>query len=74
MFLTRRALKEKVISLEYRIAELEERLCPCKQHDMVATGSKFISDGYDGGIYVKNYTCKRCGKVIEEYNWKENEE
>lgn len=71
MFLTRRALKEKVISLEYRIADLEERLCPCEQHDMVTTGSKFIPDSYDSGAYLKTYKCKRCGKVIKEYDWEE---
>ena len=26
-------MKEKIMQLNYRVAELEERLCPCEEHD-----------------------------------------
>ena len=71
MFLTKRALKEKIARLEYRIADLEERLCPCSQHDMVVIGSKFIPNSYGDGEHLRTYKCKRCGKVIMKYDWED---
>lgn len=33
--ITRRALKAEVVRLTYRVQELEDRLCPCEQHDYI---------------------------------------
>lgn len=30
-------LKAEIVRLSYRVAELEERLCPCEQHDWKRT-------------------------------------
>lgn len=38
---TKRKLNEEIIKLNYRIAELEERLCPCGSHDWKKIGSRF---------------------------------
>ena len=60
-------LKEENTRLKYRIKELEERLCPCEEHDW-----KLINTEYKLGccpsdidmIYL--YRCKRCGKHKRE--------
>ena len=51
---TKRKLREEVIKLNYRIADLEERLCPCEEHDW-----KEVDLSTDSC----RYKCKRCGKV-----------
>lgn len=65
---TKRKLNEEIIKLNYRIAELEERLCPCKSHDWKKIGSGFeVSDSPALDTYMINsYKCKRCGKIIEK--------
>ena len=65
MWMSRRKMREEITRLNYRVADLEERLCPCESHDWVQVGSSFItSDGY-AFIDVYNYKCRRCGKVKE---------
>ena len=66
MWMSRRKLKEEIMKLSYRIADLEERLCPCESHDWVQTGYYFISltGGYDTDTVYK-YRCRRCGKIKE---------
>ena len=65
MFKTKRKLKEENTQLRYRVAELEERLCPCEGHDW-----KHIGINLEGGsgmgdeLTVHNYKCRRCGKVM----------
>ena len=65
-FVTRRFLKEEIVRLEYRIADLEERLCPCEDHDWKVIGS------HEHWLYeieietVYHYKCRRCGKYKEE--------
>ena len=62
-----RKLKEENQKLKYRIKELEERLCPCEEHDW-----KLISTHYQFGCCVEDidtiyhYKCKRCGKEKRE--------
>lgn len=51
---TKRKLREEVIRLNYRIAELEERLCPCEEHDWKEVESP---------VNTRRFKCKRCGKV-----------
>lgn len=38
-------LKAEIVRLSYRVAELEERLCPCEQHDWKRTGVDYSYDG-----------------------------
>ena len=59
---TKRKLREEVIKLNYRIAELEERLCPCEEHDWKDVSCHRI----DSTTAIHRYKCKRCGKVREE--------
>lgn len=63
---TKRRLKEEITKLNYRIAELEERLCPCEEHDWKVVGSCLITltKGMDFDTIYK-YKCKRCGKLKE---------
>jgi hypothetical protein len=63
--ITKRKLKDEIQRLNYRIVELEERLCPCEDHDWKLTGSSFnTTDGYIFDDIYK-YKCKRCGKIKE---------
>ena len=74
MFFGKKKLEEEVVRLKYRVAELEERLCPCEQHDMVCVDSHFVitcSTPFVDGEYLKTYKCKRCGKVIKRYDWED---
>ena len=65
MFMTKRKMREEIMRLNYRIADLEERLCPCESHDWVQVGSSFYTtSGYDF-TDVYNYKCRRCGKTKE---------
>ena len=58
-------LKDEITRLNYRIADLEERLCPCEQHDWVMVGEilEWTSRMYDHPDSVYEYKCKRCGKM-----------
>lgn len=64
--LTKRKLKEENQQLKYRIIELEERLCPCEDHDWKLIGTSIITltKGLDWDDIYK-YKCKRCGKIKE---------
>jgi hypothetical protein len=66
MFMTKRKMREEIVRLKYRVADLEERLCPCESHDWVQTGSYFttFTKGLDfDTVYM--YKCRRCGKTKE---------
>lgn len=62
--MTKRELKAEVVRLTYRVADLEERLCPCDDHDW-----KCIKTDWDVGHGVGDvetyytYKCRRCGKT-----------
>ena len=64
--LTKRKLREEMVKLNCRIAELEERLCPCEEHDWKHVGSYVttFTSGLDFDT-VYQYKCKRCGKLKE---------
>ena len=65
MWMSKRKMKEEIMRLNYRIADLEERLCPCEEHDWVQVGSSFhTTNGYDFTDIYK-YKCRRCGKTKE---------
>ena len=55
-------LEKEIIRLQHRIAELEDNLCPCEEHDWKCVGSKLVGRDFDD---CYQYKCKRCGKVKE---------
>lgn len=60
----KRRLKEEIVRMTYRVSELEERLCPCEQHDWKKTGVDYIYDGHTSCDSVYLYKCARCGKKM----------
>ena len=60
----RQKLKSEIVRLQYRVEELEERLCPYGQHEWkrVSTEHCFIDDLYEA---LYHYKCARCGKTIK---------
>ena len=62
---TRRYLKEKIIRQEFRIKELEEKLCPCSSQEYKWISSRFVHNGIDIDA-VRRYKCKVCGKETED--------
>ena len=66
MFMTKRKMKDEIMRLSYRVAELEERLCPCEEHEWKQVDSYLLisADGIDYDTMVK-YKCRRCGKLKE---------
>lgn len=67
---TKRKLKSEIVRLTYRVQELEEKLCPCEQHDFVCIEKEFtmISGAGDFDI-LRTLKCRKCGKVIKKYDW-----
>ena len=67
----KRKLKAEVVRLTYRVKELEERLCPCEQHDWVVAGKSFTSITGTGLDITTVYRCKckNCGKETERMEW-----
>ena len=69
MLRSRQSLKDEIVSLQYRVADLEERLCPCEQHDLIQIGREFVlTSQYGDGEYLRTFKCKRCGKVVKKYD------
>lgn len=59
-----RKLKAEIVRLNYRISELEERLCPCSQHDWEIIGRRHdVAYGVGDAEIIYRYKCKRCGKT-----------
>lgn len=60
----RQKLKDEIVRLNNRIADLEERLCPCEEHDWKQIDYEIVSftNGIDTDILYKD-KCKRCGKI-----------
>ena len=67
--LTRRKLKDEIVRLTYRVAELEERLCPCEDHDWRNVGSHDVFLWPGDVEIINHYKCRRCGKYKEEDNF-----
>ena len=63
MFLKKR-MSAEIVRLTYRVKELEERLCPCEQHQWLVTNIEYESetDPRDMTEYY-TYKCRRCGKT-----------
>ena len=58
----KKKLKAEIVRLTYRVAELEERLCPCEQHLWLVTRTS-----YDMDVTYRTYKCKRCGKTTKTW-------
>ena len=59
-------LKAEIVRLSYRVAELEERLCPCGQHDWKRIGVDYTYDGAGSCDTRYHYKCARCGKIMKD--------
>jgi hypothetical protein len=66
-FRTRRFLKEEVLRLEYRVKDLEERLCPTEQHDWLTVGYRHVHVGCGETQSITRYKCRKCGKEKEDW-------
>ena len=61
-------LKSEVVRLSYRVKDLEERLCPCEQHDFVVTGRTLVLLSAGEDMETRYYCkCKRCGKETSKW-------
>ena len=63
---TRQMLKDEIVRLQYRVAELEERLCPTEQHDWLTVGYRTIYVGCGEAQSINRYKCRKCGKEKED--------
>lgn len=62
----KRKLKEEIMRLKYRIADLEERLCPCEDHDWKKIDCHYTSlTNHLDLDAICTYKCRRCGKTKE---------
>jgi transposase-like protein len=59
--------QRRIEALEYRVRELEERLCPCESHDWRKIGTRSFSNGVDLDFEYK-YKCAKCGKIT--WDWR----
>lgn len=62
-------LKLRLLEAQYRIKELEERLCPCEQHDWVEIHKEFVMTSSNTMEVLRKYKCKTCGNVTKKYDW-----
>lgn len=63
---SKKQLNDEIVRLNYRIADLEERLCPCESHDWKLIHTRYISTHPFLDLdAVYNYKCKTCGKTKE---------
>ena len=67
-FQTKRFLRNKIMHLEYRIKDLEERLCPCSSHKFKHISSRVVPDGFYDLQVIRRYKCTVCGKEMEDYD------
>ena len=66
---TKKKLRDEIARLTYRVAELEERLCPCENHDWKVIGRRTSIHDYGVITHVEQLKCKRCGKTKEREEW-----
>ena len=53
----------EIVKLRYRVQELEERLCPCEQHQWLITNEECDVGTAPGDVTTYyTYKCRRCGK------------
>lgn len=65
-FHTKRFYKNKVMQLEYRVKDLEERLCPCESHEWKQVGYRFVHIAMGELETIRCYKCEVCGKEKED--------
>lgn len=65
-FQTKRFLRNKIMQLEYRIKDLEERLCPCESHTFKKVGTRWVHLAMSEIEPVYRYKCMVCGKEKED--------
>lgn len=66
-FVSKRFLREEVTRLQYRVKELEEKLCPAEEHDWKLTDREFtMISPYDSQT-INSFLCRRCGKRMQKY-------
>ncbi len=72
---TKRELKAELVRLTYRVRELEERLCPCEEHDWRKVGEEFQINGITviDVETIYHYKCKRCGKACNSWRMLDRE-
>lgn len=66
-FVSKRFLREEVVRLEYRVKELEEKLCPAEDHDWKAAAVHHTMISSFDTQTVTDYLCRRCGRRKTEY-------
>lgn len=60
--------QREIDALRRRVSELEDRLCPCGQHEWIDTGERIYENiGVDVDVIIQ-YKCKVCGKT--KLDWK----
>ena len=59
----RAKLRAEIVRRQYRVAELEERLCPCEEHDWKEIGHKLHFGDFDVSRTC-TYKCRKCGKIV----------
>ena len=68
MMFGKRKLKAEIVRLSYRVAELEERLCPCNDHQWKKIDTDLVGGtGKGDEETVYTYKCKRCGKSLRTW-------
>ena len=55
--------RAEIVRLQYRVAELEERLCPWEEHDWKEIGYKLHFGDFDVSRTC-TYKCRKCGKIV----------
>lgn len=62
--LRKKKMAAEIVRLTYRVRELEERLCPCEQHQWLVIGSEYASENDPRDMTTfYTYKCRRCGKT-----------
>lgn len=66
---TKKKLRDEIVRLTYRVAELEERLCPCEEHDWKVIDRRIKFHDFGNTTHIEHLKCKRCGKTKEREEW-----
>lgn len=63
MFRNKRKMEQEIFQLKHRVAELEDRICPCEQHDWKLISTEYVLVDESWADAICNYKCRRCGKT-----------